>query len=649
MPAGDKSATWSLDLESNVAEVSKRSAAELEQFRKGIDDATARLKEMSGSLRLLKGNSNEVAEARAKLKGRIEEERVAIGKANVEILRAGKNYVSLTDAAKKAAAEEDDQAKAAKKSADALKGEAAEGKHAEEAARGSGKAFEDVKNKLEDLSASLATAKGRAGLVVLSVGALAAGVTYLTGKLVESTLELGGWLLKASDAARSMGLVREATLGGAENSAHMGEQIDALARKVPTSREELSKLSVEIGKVMSGGSSRATGQNIVDTFNAVAEASSAMDESTGKAIEDILTRNQRLGRVSLSRFELQGKWNTGYEDISKALAKSMNISVDDAKNALAQGRVSLDAGAKAIRDAVETRFGEVNAKKLLSLDSISTKLHDDWVNLTKGVHLEPILESLKKVVDLFDVTHVEGYALKELFTSLGTDLGDGMQKGVPLVQLAVDEVILTLQELYIEFLENKKAVKETFGDLTDVKKWKGALDDAREVVHDIAVSVEFIAKHWNVIGKALEYGASGVAAAPLAAAHAGSGVGSWIAKKLGAETDVVDAGGRVIGSEPVRRVRGHAQGGTIPKPASGEVFVSAAPGEQIVPRGGSAGGAPGPAMNVSIPVNIQVDGSKGADDVAAKLAAPDFLAKLTHALREALVTAGVPTQTASAQ
>jgi hypothetical protein len=89
----------------------------------------------------------------------------------------------------------------------------------------------------------------------------------------------------------------------------------------------------------------------------------------------------------------------------------------------------------------------------------------------------------------------------------------------------------------------------------------------------------------------------------------------------------------------------------IPQPDKGEVFVSASPGETIVPpgmqltpRGGCGAAAPAGPSSVSVKVEIHVDAGKGGTDVASALSEPAFLGKLTKAIRQALVTQGVPTQ-----
>lgn len=476
----DKVATYSLNLDSNTAAVSKEAAAGLEDFRSKIATSTTFIKEMQGSLRNLRGSSDAVMAAKKSLKAQIEAERGVISQASLAIVAQGKTYDVL--------------AKAAKAAEVAAKG-------LSDAEKAAGAPLKDLVSKVELLGARLTTVTGISGLALLGTAALAAGFAYLSEKAVAAALDVGKFVLVGNDAARSMSLQREATNGSAENAKNWGTQIDALRRKVSTSTEDLNKLSVSLSKSLSGGQSVASGQAIVDTFNAVGEAADAMGDDAGGAIEGIIAEGKRFGRIGLDPSTLQGKWNTGWEDISKAVAKNLNVSLGAAKLALAQHRVTLDSGAKAIRDAVEARFGEINAKKLISLDSLSKTLHDDWVNLTKGFNLDPVLEGMKKVVDLFDSAHVEGDAIKSVFTSFGTLIGSNVGTGVSVAKYAVDEFVIALLELEIWVLKNKGMWKKAFDDEGGIEGLKKEAGDLLGDMKDLAAAAWDVAKAIGAVAK----------------------------------------------------------------------------------------------------------------------------------------------------
>jgi hypothetical protein len=622
MATEGKTATYGLNFDSNAADIAKAGAEGLAEFSEAIDKSSKSIKDMQGVMRTLKGASDEVKSARAQLKARIDEERGAVSAASLALLKGGVSVEKLGAATKKTSG-------ATKE----IKGP-----------------INDARKAVNEFAESLKTGEGAMNLATVGAVALGAGLVYAGAKAIEGAIGIGRFVLRSADSLRNMDLMRQAAAGGAENAKKLGEQVDALAGKIPTSTEELNKLAVSLVKTMSGGTSRASGQAIVDTFNAVGEAASAMGDDTGRALQDILTRSQRVGRITLNPFELQGKYNTGYEDISAALAKNMRVGVNEAKIALATGRVSLDAGAKAIRDAVETRFGEINAKKLLSIDAISTKLHDNWVNLTKGVDLEAILKPIAKVVDLFKATEAEGYAIQGLFTGLGKILGSSLDGGADVARVAIDSIIIAAQNLELEWLNNRRSIKDWVDSTGGLDEWKkkigGLIDDARDLADAVMTVV---------------HGVKAITSA-----------GGWVTDKIGKAAFAIDDRlanveakrqafnrGQTGGEGPavyrggVEPTRGHAKGGMIQKPDKGEVFVSAAPGETIVPSGmamvprdaGRGGGATAPAAaGAPLHFHFHVDGGQHAAENVAALQAPGFLSEFTRALREVLHSQGIPTQ-----
>jgi uncharacterized protein (DUF111 family) len=150
-----------------------------------------------------------------------------------------------------------------------------------------------------------------------------------------------------------------------------------------------------------------------------------MGDEVGKQLENIITRGQMAQRVQINPLELQGS-GLQFKDIAGQLAANLHIGVEQAKAALFEGRVKLDDGAKAIRDAVDKRFGEINAKKLLDLGVQAEKFKEKLTALTADVKLEPLLKGIDELSHLFDNTTVSGAALKQLVTFLGDQIGPAL-------------------------------------------------------------------------------------------------------------------------------------------------------------------------------------------------------------------------------
>ena len=621
-----KTATYAIDLEGNAASVSKEMAAQLEELRTSVEKGQVSVKNMTAVMRSLKGASQEVKDKKAELAAQIDAVRGKVSRNNLELLKLGTTYEALAQKARKKAA------------ADAAMGQQI---------KKVGGPISELEGKLETLKGVFTTTGGAIAGVGVAVTGVAAAWATLAAAEIKAGIELTKWTLQSANALRAMGLMREAASGSAENAKNLGEQVDFLSTKLSTPKEKLNEVATSLTKALSGGTSRASGQAIVDTFEAVSRAADAMGDDVGSQIGEIVKRSKTFGRLRIDPFELQG---TGlhFEDIAAQLAKNTKIGVDKAKAALFEGRVGIDEGAKALRDAIEKRFGEVNAKKLLDLNVISDKLHEKWVNLTKGVNLEPILASLSKLTDLFDEGTVSGEALKEIFGGIGDIIGTSTKEAVPIFQDFIEKAEIGALDLEISFFKAKKAF--------DVK---GPLNDAKEILLDVGKAAEVVAK------------------SILAVAHAW---GAWDRLKRAASGDVPvfnakgeqveDKSKTTMGPEMsaeayqkqafARSIGGHAKGGEIAKPAPGEIFVSATPGETIVPagmalvpRGGGAGGSSGGTTIGSITVEVHYNppagaagGAEGGQLARKELSEPAFLAQLTKAVRDALVGAGVPTQEA---
>src|SRR4051812_26535085 len=98
-------ATFPINLETNAAEVGAEAAAALEQFRRRIQDGSDAVRQMSASMRSLRGSSDEVKAAKKQLGTLIEAEKNSISAANLALLKQGITYEKLAGHAKNLATE----------------------------------------------------------------------------------------------------------------------------------------------------------------------------------------------------------------------------------------------------------------------------------------------------------------------------------------------------------------------------------------------------------------------------------------------------------------------------------------------------------------------------------------------------------------
>lgn len=318
----------------------------------------------------------------------------------------------------------------------------------------------EMKGKLDLLKDLLGSGNAKAVLLAGGFALLMAAGAALTASLVSGLTSLAKWALGAADAARSMGLIREAASGSAENAANLGSQIDQLAQRVPIAKSELNALASEMARTLNN--TTLSGEGIVDTFNLVAQASAAMGDTVGKQLGEIVERSKMFGRLQINPFELQGT-GVKFQDVASSLAANLGTSIDTAKKALFEGRVKINDGAKAIRDAVEARFAEINARKILALPVVIEKAKEAFDSLAKSIRVAPLGAALQHFFLLFDSNATgTGRALKTLVETLGNGLVATLVKLAPLAELAFAKLVGLVLKTAIAALKLGIALKESF-------------------------------------------------------------------------------------------------------------------------------------------------------------------------------------------
>lgn len=572
----DGTATFNINLEGNAKEVSGALASEVDKLRQKIVGASDRISGMNRLLKNLKGDTTAVTSAKEVLKAKIASEKDAIAGASAELVKHGASLKKTAESS-------------------GLFGQATTFLK---------QTLANIETRFPALTSGLKLFGGAVIGVIGAVAALGAGIAA-------AFVGLAKWVITAGDARRNTQLMLEAFAGSAKNGEALGTQVDALAKKVPIARDRLAEMAAELMKTRLGG------QEIVDTLNITATAAAAMGDSVGNALGDIVKRGQIARRFRLSPQELFGM-GVRFEDVAAQLAKQLHISIEKAKEELFNGSVEIGQGAKALRAVVEKRFGEVNGKKLLSLDSIGQRLHDTLASLTSKIDWTRILGPISKIVDLFDASTVTGKVLQDIITNFGKILGDTFTEGAPKMK-----TFFLLAEI--------AALKVLIG----VFKLKKAIEGATGSGNLLLVPFKLLA---NLIGNIVVGLVKGAAFANKLAGVVGLSVSTGTKNTFAPE-----AGGAVVAP-------GHQTGGRVMKPAPGEAFASVAPGEFIVPKGAGAGGGAGGVGKAEVKVEFHVHGGHGASgqDFAKQLSEPNFLSLLTKTIEDACKTAGIPTQTTGA-
>lgn len=594
--------------------------ASVEQLGKAVEASQQAVKSYGATLRSLRGTSEEVAEAKKRLKAAIADERDRVSQATLALGKHGKSLADVTAKAK-------DQKPAVARLRDEYKG---------------------LRERLDQM-----------GWL-----AVAAGVAYVTTKIIEGGVAIGRYILESANLLRTQNLLREAATGSASNAAALGHQIDALADKVPTARDELQKLALETSRAFVG--TRVSGKGLVDVMGAVAQASAAGMGEAASSFKEIAGRGARTGFTGLNPLETQGK-GFSFQDVAGQLSASLGQPLTKVNQLLLYGRVRVDDMAAALRKVAENKWADINRRQMLDLNVQWQKLKDNLVRLTSSVNLEPILKAVARLGKLFSDDTVNGVALRELFKGFGVIMGAAFAKGGLTAEKFIKQVTIAALKLEIEILENRKAIGEW------VDTWQQRLPSAETAITAVKVAVVALT---GVLG-AMAVGAA-IAFAPFVLAGAIAAefylivkglkeidwdfLGHAIAKGLeNAWSAVKGAAGRLasavkdefknlLGIHSPSRVFQEYGRQTAAGYEKGLEGASAGPQKAVgeLARPKSIGGGAGLRSSVSLAggvhINLHLPNVRSGDDVRAAISGPGFRAQLTQAIEDVLSGAGIPTQ-----
>lgn len=625
---------WVVTVDGNVKEASaeavdalKAMADEYETNKKALDQLNSALK-ASG-----KGN----AEVTKDIKSQIEKLKARQAVVTADAAKHGHSVQSIIKNAKKEAAERE---KAAKKIADAEKARAANQSKAFGMLGGKLGALRNRLLEYKDvageeggkgalLKAGLMSAgEAAAGMsVAMAAAAVAAGVV-LAGAIAAATVSLTKWIVLTASSRQQTRLQMEAWVRTGENARNLADQVDALSMKVPTSTEELSKLA--IGLRQAG----IRGEPLVDSLNAIGQASAALGDQAGGKLQEFITRYQRMGVMQINPLEMMGT-GLDFDEVADALAKQMGTTIEKARVALATGQVKLGDGAKAMRKAVEDKFGGLNLRKLSDLSTVSEQFGKRLSALTKDVNLEPISKFLDRIYKSLDESSVTGQALKTLFEALVTAFGTSLEKNGDFLEYGLKETVIVALDLATNMILVKNRIEKAFNDgRTAAQKFNAVLDT-------IKLGLKVVGSG-GIVGFAISSAVSGAegaaksvagAPAPALPAHARGGVVTGVSRGI-AETMRLPAhasGGKVNGISD-----GIAE--TTPLPAAGEGLASVGVGEVIVPAAQVRASGDAPSIHIG-DITVQSDSADPAE--VAKMVVDDVVERILTALAISRAQTGV--------
>lgn len=695
--AGEKTASFAVNLEGNVASAAKADTDELEKLRAKIEASTDQIKNMNAAYRSLRGATAEVTEAKTDLKAKLEAERGAVSQANLALLKQGVTYEKLATDMRKAEAAQ--RKLEAKKQTDALKQLAAAQRKLNDGVKAAGGPLASLADhfaKLKDLVGG--TGGGMAALGV-GVGIAVAAVVGLTVALVGATLKLATFILESANAMRSLGLMRESMTGSADSGKALGTWVDYLGHRVKLTREELTDLALANDKAFSPARTnvnpRKMGQVVQEITYAMAQAKAGMgkfgDEASSK-LREIVERGKVWGRTRVTPEDLEG---TGlkFAEVAAAYAKLNKIPISEARTNLQGYSADVLGVAKAIHAAADTRWARTNAEGLLDLDVQWAKFKERLTSLAGSGVLEPLLRGLSKLAYAFDPASDSGKKLQSVFARIGTAIGsinlDGITKDIEAgigwvngfvdsmgdltttfkvlandpfigvmitgfkvlgytVAAVVGVVVVTLAGLgfaigvvWKAFELLGEGIYELYSELVGIP-W-GKAGDA--IVEPFEKAWKWITSiQWGDLGSSIIDGIiNGITGAAGKLWDAVTGIGTKIKSTFKGILGIASPS-KVFEGYGVNTTAGYTRGIEKGTAETRGAVAAMAPSAAPAPASSAGLGQSGGTLNVlNVTFEVHAEGARGAEVVQA-IKQSSILGDLQRAVRRMLITQGIPTQ-----
>lgn len=323
-----------------------------------------------------------------------------------------------------------------------------------------GNQAKEVTEGWRDLTKSIGT--GPAAFAVAAVAVVALAAVLIAGAIAAARFALG-----QADIARSARLTQEAFLAQVGGGMQLTEAMKDVEKStgIASDRQRDIIKSLQAANVAAG--------DIPSALQAIAKQEAALGDSSGT----------------------QGL-------------------IDNLKS----GKTSVDE----LASDMESKFGGIARKKMLSLDAQSATLSKNIGGLFAGINIEPFLLGLAKIVALFDTQTESGKALKALLEGVFQPLSDAAAGVLPTVERFFLGFVLGALKVGIAV---KKMAKAFDFDLGQSKDWPDVAEIGAGAAAFLAVSLAAVGAAFAAIGAAI--------AAPIAAFYAVSNASHTAGEAIG--------------------------------------------------------------------------------------------------------------------
>ncbi len=301
--------------------------------------------------------------------------------------------------------------------------------------------------------AKYASAFGAAGKVIAIFVAAATAAVGATLLLTAAFIKLGAASSEEKgDITRSLELL----YGSQEAAEHTYKVLEGITGRIAISQERVMELSQTLIKA-----GQVNGDQMVASIEAIGKAEAAR-KGAGQVIEGVITRSQKSRVFSINREELMATGLT-YRELAKNISKETGRGVAEAEIQLRTGGVKLKAGLDALNKAVDSKMGELAARKFNTVGVQVQRMSDGFRRLFENFNTAPIAKGIKVIADLFDETTVSGAAMRTLLGSIWDNISAAIEAVTPYAEKFFKGLILFGLKVWNALFPLRKAIKDTFG------------------------------------------------------------------------------------------------------------------------------------------------------------------------------------------
>lgn len=257
----------------------------------------------------------------------------------------------------------------------------------------------------QKLQAAFGASRAMSVLAVAGIAAVAVAVVALTAALAAGVVKIAAWAVELGDATRSAQIASEAF--AVMNPELADLPFAAVAKETQLATGELQGLAKQL---------QAAGVAAADMPEALRAAAMAQKLLGAGAVQDFV-------------------------DQLKAAPDAV----------------------REISDESTSKLAGLMARQLQGLDAQTERLHQNIGGLFGSLDIDPALEGLGKMVDLFDQNTAAGEALQILFKSIFQPIIDAASTAFTAVEAFYLGVMIGAMKLYIAIKPTIKAFKEFFG------------------------------------------------------------------------------------------------------------------------------------------------------------------------------------------